>query len=117
MLSSVCSNNPEAKPNCLWLNHGDAVDFDIERPGPFRDVDEDAGGRILREVMPVDRVDSREVFGGCKIDVALHYVLQRGARRLQAQFHLFEDQFGLALNRNRQISPVAGSNGGKPETK
>src|ERR1700694_4517119 len=88
--------------SAMWLNHGDAVDLDIERPGPFRHADEDAGRRIFREVTRVDRVDGREVFCRRAVDVALHHVAQRRACGLQAQFHLFEDQYGLALDRYRE---------------
>jgi hypothetical protein len=55
----------------MWLNRGNAIDLDIERPGPFRHAHEDARRGIFREVARVDRVDSREVFCRRAVDVAL----------------------------------------------
>jgi hypothetical protein len=42
------------------------------------------------------------MLGRGAVEVALHHVLQACARGLQAQLHLLEDQFGLALDRHRQ---------------
>ena len=49
----------------------------------------------------------------------LHFITLSSdrARGLQAALHLFEHEFGLAFDRRGRISPVSGSNGGKPETK
>ena len=66
-------------------DHRNAIDFDVERPRPFRHADEDARGRIFGEVTRVDRVDDREVLGRGAVDVALHHVLQVCARDLQTR--------------------------------
>jgi hypothetical protein len=41
MLSSVERNG------CVWLNHGDAVDLDVEWPGPFRHANKNSRRRIV----------------------------------------------------------------------
>jgi hypothetical protein len=52
------------------LDHRDAIDLDVERPGPFRNADEDARRRVLREIARVDRIDGGEMFGRGRIDGA-----------------------------------------------
>lgn len=47
------------------------VDFDIERPRPFRNTCEHASRRILREITNVYRVNSVELVHLGAIDVAL----------------------------------------------
>ena len=49
----------------------------------------------LRKVTRIDRVDGREMLRRGAVDVALHDVLQAGARRLQTQLHLLQNQFDL----------------------
>src|ERR1700722_15721700 len=103
-----------AASNCVppGLHQRDAVDFDVERPGPFRDTDKDARRRIFGEIARVDRVDGREMFGRGAVDVALHHILQAGARGLQAQFQLLMISSVWRSIGTGRISPVAGSNGG-----
>jgi hypothetical protein len=43
------------------LDRCDAINLDVEMPGPRRDVHEDPGGRILREASRIDRVHGREL--------------------------------------------------------
>jgi hypothetical protein len=43
------------------LHHRDAVDLDVERPGPFGNADIDARRRVFWEIARVDRVHGREV--------------------------------------------------------
>src|SRR5882757_2453633 len=86
----------------LSVDHRDAIDLDVERPGPFRNADEDARRRILREVAPVDGIDCRKMAGRGAEDVALHHVVERGAGGLQTALHLLENELGLALDRHPQ---------------
>src|ERR1700753_1418011 len=78
----------------------DAVYLDVKAAFPRKNVDEDACGRILREIASVDPVDRAEFFDGGTIHVALEDVFERRSRRLQTQFHLFEHKFGLTLDRD-----------------
>src|SRR5205814_3603157 len=81
------------------LRQGHTIDLDVERREPFGSANEDARRGIFRKIARIDRVDGGEVPGRGAVDVALHHVLQRRARSLEAQFQLFKDEFGLTLDR------------------
>ena len=70
------------------LDRGDAIDLDIERPWMRGYIHEHACGRILRKEFRIDAVDGGEHLRRCAID-----------------------SIGALT-----ISPVAGSNGGRPDT-
>ena len=89
---------------------GVVVDFDVERSGPFRHAHEDARRRILREVARVDRVDGLKVLRRSAVDVALHHVVERRARGLEAKFHLFKNEFGLAPHTDTSFMTLLAQN-------
>ena len=68
---------PADPAGSVSYDHRHAIDLDVERPGPFRDANEDAGRRILRKVARVDRIDGRKVPGRGAVDIALHHIVQR----------------------------------------
>jgi hypothetical protein len=88
---------------------GDAVDLDVEVTGPRRHIHEDASWWILREVPGVDGVDGGEFLDRRAVHVAFEHVLQRRPGRLQAE------PVWRSI-RASTTSPVAGSNGGNPDT-
>jgi len=76
--------------------------------------------RIVREILCVDRVEGGEVLGGRAEHIALHHIVERGPpAAAKALLELLHDQFALPLDRGAggDLAGVAGSNGGRPETK
>ena len=49
----------------ILLHQGDAIDLDVERPGPFGHAHEDARRRIFRKIARVDRLTAAK----CSTDV------------------------------------------------
>src|SRR6202012_5394162 len=68
-------------------------------PRPCRNADEDPCRRVLREIPGIDRVDRGKLLDRRAVDIAFQHLLERRARRLEAELHLFEHELGLALER------------------
>jgi hypothetical protein len=82
-----------------WLRYGNAVNFDVEGPRPFRNANENPRWWICREILGVYQIDGCKFVNRCAVDVAFNYIRQRRARRLQAKLQLVQDKLSLTLNR------------------
>jgi hypothetical protein len=80
---------------------GDAIDLDIERPWMRGDIHEHAGGRILRKEFRIDAVDGGEHLHRCAISMQ--------------SFNCSSTNSVWRSIGALTISPVAGSNGGRPD--
>lgn len=80
----------------VFCNHY-AVDLNIEKSGPCRNIDENAGGWIDWKKRRVDCVYLRKVVDGGAVDVALKDAIEIGTGRFEAKLHLLQDELGLVL--------------------
>src|SRR5580700_7850 len=96
----------------------DTLDLKIKRARPDRHTEENAGWRIVGKVALVNFVEGFEALRAYTEYVDLHDVLEVRSRRLKYRLQLFQDAFGLLLERrvDEKFSGL-GSNGGKPEMK
>jgi hypothetical protein len=101
----------------VLLQHGgDAVDLDVEMPWPSRHIDEDPRRRIFGKVARIDRVDRCELVDPGAVDVAFSTLSSDDPAVSTQSFSCSSTSSVWRSIGASTISPVAGSNGGNPET-
>ena len=76
-----------------------AIDLDVERAMPRRHADKAARRRIMRKISCIDGVDRGEMRRISAIHIAFDDIIERGTRRRKTKLHLFENDLGLAFDR------------------
>src|SRR3954453_19939858 len=80
------------------LCQGKTLNLNVEFHWPRVSRYEGPRGRVSRKEAGVDSVDGRVESGVAGIHAHHHYLVQRGARTLQAALNCFERRFGLGLD-------------------